>query len=108
MWDLPGPGLEPVSPALAGRFLTTVLPGKPPNLLFNVILSKEKFKCKVISIVPFHLYHSSLYCSGPVLNAAIRAFNSYVESPSLRSLYHALYTPVCVILTPIGGNTAQN
>ena len=29
MWDLPGPGLEPVSPALAGGFLTTVPPGKP-------------------------------------------------------------------------------
>ena len=29
MWDLPGPGLEPVSPALAGGFLTTVWPGKP-------------------------------------------------------------------------------
>ena len=28
MWDLPGPGLEPVSPALAGEFLTTVPPGK--------------------------------------------------------------------------------
>ena len=29
MWDLPGPGLEPVSPALAGGFLTTAPPGKP-------------------------------------------------------------------------------
>ena len=29
MWDLPRPGLEPVSPALAGRFLTTAPPGKP-------------------------------------------------------------------------------
>ena len=29
MWDLPRPGLEPVSPALAGRFSTTVPPGKP-------------------------------------------------------------------------------
>ena len=29
MWDLPGPGLEPVSPAFAGRFSTTALPGKP-------------------------------------------------------------------------------
>ena len=28
MWDLPRPGLEPVSPALAGRFSTTVPPGK--------------------------------------------------------------------------------
>ena len=29
MWDLPGPGLELVSPALAGRFLTTAPPGQP-------------------------------------------------------------------------------
>ena len=28
MWDLPEPGLEPVSPALAGGFLTTAPPGK--------------------------------------------------------------------------------
>ena len=27
-WDLPGPGLEIVSPALAGEFLTTAPPGK--------------------------------------------------------------------------------
>ena len=37
MWDLPRPGLEPVSPALAGRFSTTVPPGKPDKLLFNRI-----------------------------------------------------------------------
>ena len=29
MWDLPRPGFEPVSPALAGRFSTTAPPGKP-------------------------------------------------------------------------------
>ena len=29
MWDLPRPGLEPVCPALAGRFPTTAPPGKP-------------------------------------------------------------------------------
>ena len=28
MWDLPRPGIEPVSPAFTGRFLTTVPPGK--------------------------------------------------------------------------------
>ena len=28
MWDLPRPGLEPVSPALAGRFSTTAPPRK--------------------------------------------------------------------------------
>ena len=34
MWDLPGPGLKPVSPALAGRFLSTVPPGKSPGQNF--------------------------------------------------------------------------
>ena len=29
MWDLPRPGLEPVSPALAGRLATAAPPGKP-------------------------------------------------------------------------------
>ena len=29
MWDVPRPGLEPVSTALAGRFSTTAPPGKP-------------------------------------------------------------------------------
>ena len=29
MWDLPGPGLEPVSPALVGGFSTTAPPEKP-------------------------------------------------------------------------------
>ena len=35
MWDLPGPGLEPVSPALAGGFLTTAPPAKPLHLFFK-------------------------------------------------------------------------
>ena len=33
MWDLPRPGLEPVSPAFAGRFSTTVPPGKPESII---------------------------------------------------------------------------
>ena len=32
MWDLPRPGLKPVSAALAGRFSTTAPPGRPINL----------------------------------------------------------------------------
>ena len=35
MWDLPGPGLEPMSPALAARFLTTKPPGKSLKLFFS-------------------------------------------------------------------------
>ena len=35
--DLPGPGIKPVSPALAGRFFTTKPPGKPIIALLKVI-----------------------------------------------------------------------
>ena len=31
MWDLPRPGLEPMSPALAGGFSTTAPPGEPES-----------------------------------------------------------------------------
>ena len=45
MWDLPRPGLEPMSPALAGRFSTTAPPGKPNSNLYgyhlNIICSKK-------------------------------------------------------------------
>ena len=34
-WDLPRPGLEPVSPALAGRLSTTAPPGKPWSILID-------------------------------------------------------------------------
>ena len=59
MWDPPGPGLEPVSPALAGGLPTTVPPGKPLSLLLNVInecVSRIKclyaFKKKIFIIYP--------------------------------------------------------
>ena len=32
MWDPPRPGLEPMSPELAGRLSTTAPPGKPPRI----------------------------------------------------------------------------
>ena len=35
MWDLPRPGLEPASPALAGGLSTTAPPGKPSCFLFK-------------------------------------------------------------------------
>ena len=41
MWDLPRPGLEPMSPALAGRFSTTAPPGKPPELPFRMKMSSS-------------------------------------------------------------------
>ena len=34
MWDPPRPGLEPASPALAGRLPTAAPPGKPHYVIF--------------------------------------------------------------------------
>ena len=44
MWDLPRPGLEPVSPALAGGFSTTAPTGKPLIILY-IKLSLLKLLC---------------------------------------------------------------
>ena len=36
MWDPPRPGLEPMSPALAGRLSTTAPPGKPLDVVLLI------------------------------------------------------------------------
>ena len=45
MWDLPRPGLEPMSPALAGRFSTTAPPGKPRGKPFDFSSTRVGIKC---------------------------------------------------------------
>ena len=40
MWDLPRPGLEPVSPALAGRLSTTAPPGKPQTQFYGNLVAR--------------------------------------------------------------------
>ena len=58
MWDLPGPGLEPVYPALVGGFLTTVPPGEPPSpfsynsLLSNGLSHSKELKLQIPGMVP--------------------------------------------------------
>ena len=45
IWDLPGSGIEPTSPALAGGLYTTESPGKPHSYFFGktlLSLGKEK------------------------------------------------------------------
>ena len=61
MWDLPRTGLEPVSPALAGRFPTTAPPGKPPCFSLEMeVLAEELHTFMIglsaaISIIGEHL-----------------------------------------------------
>ena len=51
MWDLPGPGLEPMSPALAGGFLTSAPPGKPSFVFFLITLFIYFWLCWVFVAV---------------------------------------------------------
>ena len=53
MWDPPRPGLEPVSPALAGRFSTTVPPGKPWISFYLCLL-------QLLSSVPYSFQSTDL------------------------------------------------
>ena len=43
MWDLPVPGLEPLSGALTGGFLTAEPPGKSPLLFNNLNYNDDAF-----------------------------------------------------------------
>ena len=71
MWDLPRPGLEPVSPALAGGFSTTAPPGKPnPSPLKHENLS-----------FPSHPPHPFLCCPD---NCALYLKNSNPQSKLLK------------------------
>ena len=78
MWDLPRPGLKPVSPALSGRFSTTAPPGKPPKftrflqfiIIFKIYLSIYFWlhwvfiaACR-LSLVATSRVYSSLQCAG--------------------------------------------
>ena len=42
MWDLPGPGIKPMSAALAGGFLTSVPPGKSQYLYQSKQTDRDK------------------------------------------------------------------
>ena len=67
MWDLPRPGLEPVSPALAGRFSTTAPPGKPCLLFLKLIyfwLRWVFIATRRLSLVVESKGYSLLWCVG--------------------------------------------
>ena len=52
MWDLPGPEIKPVSPTLAGRFLTAGPPGKSPGSVhfkdFDKCIMTHIHHCRII------------------------------------------------------------
>ena len=61
-WDLPRPGLEPVSPALAGRFSTTAPPGKPSSYILMLLLFRVLCLCYWKNVKLLFAY-SEEYCA---------------------------------------------
>ena len=70
MWDLPRPGLEPVSPALAGRFSTTAPPGKPGRWILNHCATRE------VPPVPYCLDSCSFVTSLEIIFNFVLLFQS--------------------------------
>ena len=71
MWDLPGPGFEPMSPALAGKFFTTEPLGKrlPPRLLIEItylISGLTEVQVLFVVVTGEIVYFSSLLSSIPL------------------------------------------
>ena len=56
MWNLPGLGIKPMSPALAGKFLCTASPGKSWSVVFDVTIvialgCHELCLCKTVNLI---------------------------------------------------------
>ena len=80
MWDLPGPGLKPVSPVLAGRFLTTAPPGKSLDIISSNIFSS------LFSLLSF--WYSSYVYVGILMLSHISLRRSF----SFSSVLYLVYT----------------
>ena len=54
MWDLPGSGIQPVCPALAGEFLSTAPPGKSSFLHFffvTLLIAQNYLAYSIVFVV---------------------------------------------------------
>ena len=69
MWDLPGPELEPVPPALAGGFSTTAPPGKPLKVIFEQRPKRRKGVNHVDVKQCRHQAEKKSMCKGPEVGA---------------------------------------
>ena len=84
MWDLPRPGLKPVSPALAGRLSTTAPPGKPSIHFYTLTLYPRVLLNLLINTHAFFLEHFR--------------FSMYAMMPSCNNDSFTLWVPIFVLL----------
>ena len=84
LWDLPRPGIEPVSPALAGRLSTTAPPGKPRGFIFKN--AGPVFWQRWTHQLPAHPLQQQRGSSGYLTARMERAPTSQGEAPPLAHL----------------------
>ena len=92
IWDLPGPGLETVSPAMAGRFLTTASSGKSRKLSFikKVILPKRDKKYQP----PYQFFPQGyIYCS--YTDSTVKSLFFQTRSQLLLGMWAGSYLQGC-------------
>ena len=105
MWDLPRPGLEPVSPALAGRFSTTAPPGKPWIYLFElvILLPLDKYLEKELldhMVVLLLFFEEPPYCFPQWLHQFTfppRVHKSFLFSSSLPTLLISCLLKIAIL-----------
>ena len=85
MWDLPGPGIKPMSPALAGRFLTTVPPGKSLNFSFWNFFSL---------FLPSNSYWSFILCLNVVYSVTHHSYVLVVWLTTFYYIYLLIHFPL--------------
>ena len=83
MWDLLGPGLEPVSPASAGGFPTTAPPGKPFLCInSNTVTSSGAIR---LFLWPASFSGKNLWATAPDLGVVTVACFSQSDTPAFMS-----------------------
>ena len=105
MWDLPGPGIEPMSSALVGRFLSTRPPGKSQFLLNFVLFSikhlskwKEKpssYLSIMLLLQPRVTNHAGLPRDIPVIALQVLSPGKFLISIPIGIVGHPSYLFLC-------------
>ena len=71
MWNLPGPGIEPVSPALAGRLLSTISPEKSHTIFYL-------FELHVLKLF-FYQYRINVHPNNSLIKKKCIKYLSYAK-----------------------------
>ena len=88
-WDFPRPGIEPMSPALAGGFFTTEPPGKPLKLILRGSQKQGKRSSQSKAHISGWAHKFQIYYRNSI--AFLVAQNSYELSMKISVKFHQLW-----------------